>query len=305
VVINQNLAIYTPNSQYARLNTQGAQFHAKPMDIIIAPYNDPTHAWNTLLPQINRRNQQNAIPVTTPIQMLEPPQPVGNNSAGGNLLTCTLYTLGPCGQSGIAAGQGANVYYAFDRTEHGTTTHFRARGRFETAMMDQDSWGLFVNVVLAPDSTFDQDQDLMQTVINSEKFNSQAAQDAVAKRAQEMNKATGQFRASNIAFNNGMAQLAREQQTMIQNFQQKEISTIQGVTAARDLGVNRAVDDTSEFLRDPASMVLNKSSGEYFNTHMADAQAAADSLNAREGGNDWQYVPLKDRLDPATGTPSF
>jgi hypothetical protein len=305
VVINQNVAIYTPNSQYARLNAQGAQFHAKPMDIIIAPYYDPVHAWNTLLPQFNKRNQQKGNPVTTPIQMLETPQLVGDHSAGGNLLTCTLYTLGPCGQSGMATGQGANVYYAFDRTDHGTTTHFRARGRFETAIMDPDSWGLFVNVMVAPDSTFDQDQDLMQTVINSEKFNAQAAQDAVAKRAQEMKKSTGQFQASTIAFNNGMAQLAHQQQTMIQNFQQKEISTIQGVTASRELGLNRAVDDTSEFLRDPASMVLNRSTGEYFNTHMADAQAAADSLNAREGGNDWQYVPLKDRLDPVTGNPSF
>jgi len=52
-------------------------------------------------------------------------------------------------------------------------------------------------------------------------------------------------------------------------------------------------------------MVLNRSTGEYFNTHMADAQAAADSLNTRQGGNDWQCVPLKDRLDPATSTPSF
>ena len=209
--------------------------------------------------------------------MLVPPPSVGNSSTGGNLLTCTLYTLGPSALSRVPSGPGANVYYAFDRTDHGTTTHFRGRGRFETAGIDQDSWALFVNVIVAPDATFDQDQDLMQTVINSEKFNSQVVQDTVAKRTQEMSQARGQAAAVAAAFNQNMARMTQQQQVMINNFQQKEISTIQGVTAARQLGVNRAVDDTSELLRDPASTVVNTSTGEYFNTHMADAQAAADS----------------------------
>jgi hypothetical protein len=270
VSIRQSYSVVLPNSWLAA-PARNNGFNT----LLVAPYTGPVEALQNLVPELNLRSQRNGGPTIKLDKMLQPPKPVPGM---------------------FSNGQAAEVYFAFTRTTGGVSTRCRALSRIETWYLGNqaDSWWMDCTELTAADATFDQDLPVMLAIVNSEKENSQAAQQAVANQIANNNRAFNAAQQANAAQQKNFEALQQIAATRQQTFD-GVLKSMQHNEVVR----NRSLDNFDEAIRGTRT-VEDTVTGQRRDVDLGHVDEIVNKLNTREPDR-YIQVPLRDKSDPLPG----
>ena len=138
----------------------------KPIEMLVAPYTEPVTALKNLIPQLSQLSQRHGGPVITLDKILETPKPA---------------------QAAFSNGRAATIYFAFTKITGGAPVPHRARGQYESWMLGQGAWYLYVSEAAASNATFDKDWPVMLAIATSLKTDPQAVQRATGRAIDAQN----------------------------------------------------------------------------------------------------------------------
>ena len=263
VSLGINFTINTPDSFIVRNQMQmAAQARQmgfpppKPIEMLVAPYTEPVTALKNLIPQLSQWSQRHGGPGITLDKILETPQPV---------------------QAVFANGRAAMIYFAFTKTSSGKPSPFRARGQYESWMLGQGAWYLYVSEAAAPDATFDKDWPVMLAIATSLKTDPQAVQRATSRAIDAQN---ANFQAMQRAHATQQAAFDDYFKSMQRNSLIRERSAIDFDEVIRGV---RTVEDTQ--------------TGYRTSVDLGNVDQIVDKLNEHDPGR-YIQIPLRDEMAP-------
>jgi hypothetical protein len=263
VSLGVNFTINSPDSFIVRNQVQmAAQARQmgfpppKPIEMLVAPYTEPVTALKNLIPQLSEWSQRHGGPGVRLDKILETPQPA---------------------QAVFPRGRAATVYFAFTKTTAGKSGPFRARGQYETWMIGEGSWYLYVSEGAGPDATFDKDWPVMLAIATSLKTDPQAVQRATSRAVDAQNQ---NFRAMQRAHDTQMAAFDDYFKSMQRNSVIRERSAIDFDEVIRG---ERTVEDTR--------------TGYRTSVDLGNVDQIVDKLNEYDPGR-YVQIPLRDEVAP-------
>ena len=263
VSLGVNFTVNTPDSFIVKNQMQMAAQARQmglppptPIEMFVAPYTEPVTALKNLIPQLSQWSQRHSGPGINLDKILEPPKPA---------------------QAGFANGRAANIYYAFTKTTGGKPVRFRARGNYETWMLGQGAWYLYVSEASAPDASFDTDWPVMLAIATSLKTDPQAVQRATSRAIDAQNQ---NFRA--------MQQAHATQQAAFDDY----FKSVQRNSVIRE----RSAIDFDEVIRGVRT-VEDTRTGYRTSVDLGNVDQIVDKLNEHDPGR-YVQIPLRDETAP-------
>ena len=263
VSLGVNFTINTPDSFIVRNQIQmAAQARQmgfpppKPIEMLVAPYTEPVTALKNLIPQLSQWSQRRGGPGITLDKILEPPKPA---------------------KAVFANGRAATIYFAFTKTTGGTPAPYRARGQYESWMLGEGAWYLYVSEAAGPDATFDKDWPVMLAIATSLKTAPQAVQRATSRAIDAQN---ANFRAMQQAHATQQAAFDDCFKSMQRNSIIRERSAIDFDEVIRG---ERTVEDTQ--------------TGYRTSVDLGNVDQIVDKLNEHDPGR-YIQIPLRDEVAP-------
>jgi hypothetical protein len=263
VSLGVNFTVNTPDSfivkNQIQMAAQARQMGFPPpkaIEMLVAPYTEPVTALKNLIPQLNQLSQRHGGPGITLDKILETPKPT---------------------QAAFSNGRAAAIYYAFIKTTGGTPAPYRARGQYETWMLGEGAWYLYVSEAAAPNATFDKDWPVMLAIATSLKTDPQAVQRATGRAIDAQN---ANFNAMQRAHATQVAAFDDYFKSMQHNSVIRERSAIDFDEVIRG---SRTVEDTQ--------------TGHRTSVDLGNVDQIVDKLNERDPGRYIQF-PLRDEMAP-------
>jgi hypothetical protein len=263
VSLGVNFTVNTPDSfivknqiQMAAQTRQMGFPPPKPIEMLVAPYTEPVAALKNLIPQLSQWSQRHGGQGITLDKILETPKPT---------------------QAAFSNGRAAAIYYAFTQTTGGTPAPYRARGQYETWMLGEGAWYLYVSEAAGPDATFDKDWPAMLAIATSLKTDPQAVQQATGRAIDAQNS---NFRAMQKAHATQVAAFDDYFKSVQRNSVIRERSAIDFDEVIRG---TRSVEDTQ--------------TGHRTSVDLGNVDQIVDKLNEHDPGR-YIQIPLRDEMAP-------
>jgi hypothetical protein len=263
VSLGVNFTVNTPDSfiikNQIQMAAEARQMRLpppKPIEMLVAPYTEPATALKNLIPQLSQLSQRHGGPGITLDKILETPKPA---------------------QAAFSNGRAAAIYFAFTKTTGGTPAPYRARGQYESWMLGEGAWYLYVSEAAAPDATFDKDWPVMLAIATSLKTGPQAVQ-----------RATGRAIDAQNANFNAMQRAHATQQAAFDDY----FKSMQRNSVIRE----RSAIDFDEVIRG-ARTVEDTRTGYRTSVDLGNVDQIVDKLNERDPGR-YVQIPLRDEMAP-------
>ncbi len=263
VSLGVNFTVNTPDSfivkNQIQMATQARQMGfppPKPIEMLVAPYTEPVTALKNLIPQLSQLSQRHGGPVITLDKILETPKPA---------------------QAAFSNGRAATIYFAFTKITGGAPVPHRARGQYESWMLGQGAWYLYVSEAAASDATFDKDWPVMLAIATSLKTDPQAVQRATGRAIDAQN---ANFRAMQRAHATQEAAFDDYFKSMQRNSVIRERSALDFDEVIRG---SRTVEDTQ--------------TGHRTSVDLGNVDQIVDKLNEHDPGR-YIQIPLRDEMAP-------
>jgi hypothetical protein len=200
VTLGQGTEVLTPDNMLVRNHNQmvmnaqqWGQPPPPPMQMLVAPYCEPTDAMTTLMPQLSALSQSRGGPAVRLDQIIQSTDV----------------------QAGFPNGKAALIYYRITRTVDGQDISYRGVARIETYVIGQGAWGVYSTSLLAPDKTFDTDLPTMMAISQSFKCNDQVVaqitQDSIRQNNQRFASFEHAQQEKSQAFDQFMQQTQNDQ----------------------------------------------------------------------------------------------